>query len=105
MHFFRFQKEFSELPGFVMPESLCIWDFFLGFQSQTWPSASLLEIGVYHGKSAMMLALHCKREETVLLVDPSDFVEEARKVFTKFRAAKFEIINARSSDAKFWEWS
>jgi len=105
MHFLRFQKDFGELPGFIMPESLCIWDFLLELQSQTWPPASLLEIGVYHGKSAMMLALHAKSEETVLLVDPTEYVEEARKVFTKFRAAKFEVIKTRSSDAKCWALS
>jgi predicted O-methyltransferase YrrM len=105
MHFLRFKKDFDELPGYVMPESLCIWDFLLELQSQTWRPASLLEIGVYYGKSAMMLALHCKSEETLLLVDFSDFVEEARKVLTKFNAAKFEIIKTRSSDAKCWALS
>lgn len=105
MHFLRFQKDFDELPGYVIPESLCIWDFLLDLQSQTWQPASLLEIGVYYGKSAMMLALHCKSEEKLLLVDFSDFVEEARKVLTKFNAAKFEVIKTRSSDAKCWELS
>ena len=105
MHFFRYQADFDKLPGFMLPESFCIWDFLLGLQSQIWQPASLLEIGVYHGKSAMMLALHCKTEETVLLVDHSEYVEEARKVFTKFKAAKFEIIKSRSSDAKCWALS
>jgi predicted O-methyltransferase YrrM len=105
MQFLQFQQKFSELPGFIMPESLCIWDFFLEFQSRNWQPASLLEIGVYHGKSAMMLALHCKPEETVLLVDPSEYVEEARKILTNFKAAKFEIIKTPSSDAKVWALS
>lgn len=102
MHFARFQKEFSDVSGFVMPESVCVWDYFLQFQSQTWQPASLLEIGVYHGKSAIMLALHCKRGETVLLVDPTEHVEHARKLLTKFGSAKFEIIKARSSEPASW---
>lgn len=102
MHFLRFQKEFDHLPGFTAPESMCIWDFLLEFQSQTWQPASFLEIGVYYGHSAMMLALHCKSEETILLIDPSDYVEEAKKVLSGFRAAKFEIIKARSSDKQSW---
>jgi predicted O-methyltransferase YrrM len=105
MHFLRFQQDYDELPGFIMPQSLCIWDFLLELQSQTWQPASLLEIGVYYGKSAMMLALHCKTEETVLLVDPTEYIEEARKAFTKFEAARFEIIKTRSSDAECWALS
>jgi predicted O-methyltransferase YrrM len=102
MHFLRFQKEFNQIPGFTFAESMCIWDFLLEFQSQTWPPASLLEIGVYYGHSAMMLALHCRGEETLLLIDPSKYVEEARKVLTSFNAASFEIIKARSSDGQSW---
>jgi predicted O-methyltransferase YrrM len=102
MHFERFQKQFGHLPGYTIPQSMCIWDFLLEFQSRTWQPASLLEIGVYHGQSAMMLALHCKAEETILLIDPNDFVEEARKVLSKFAAAKFEILKVRSSDTRSW---
>jgi predicted O-methyltransferase YrrM len=102
MHFKRFQKEFSDLPGFTQPESMCIWDFLLELQSQTWPPASLLEIGVYYGQSAMMLALHCRSTETVLLVDPTDYVEEARKNLSRLGVAKFEIIKARSSESQSW---
>ena len=105
MHFLRFQKEFSSLPGFTIPESMMVWDFLLELQSQTWPPASMLEIGVYHGQSAMMLALHCKPEEMVLLVDPTDYVEEARKNLSRFKAAKFEIIKARSADGQSWALS
>ena len=102
MHYLRFQREFGHIPGFTWLESLCIWDFLLDFQAKSWPPASLLEIGVYYGHSAMMLALHCKGEETVLLIDPSDYVEEARKVLSTFNAAKFEIIKASSSDSQSW---
>jgi predicted O-methyltransferase YrrM len=103
MHFLRFQKEFNQIPGFTFAESMCIWDFLLEFQSQTWQPASLLEIGVYYGHSAMMLALHCKAEETILLIDPADHVEGARKNLAGFGTAKFEIIKARSSDGQSWE--
>ena len=50
----------------------------------------------------MMLALHCKSEETILLIDPKDYVEEARKILSRFAAAKFEIIKARSSESQSW---
>ena len=42
VHFKRFQKEFSNLPGFTQPESMWISTFILELQSQTWPPASLL---------------------------------------------------------------
>jgi predicted O-methyltransferase YrrM len=102
MHFLQFQREFNHIPGFTAPESMCIWDFLLEFQSRNWPPASLLEIGVYYGHSAVMLALHCKGAETLLLVDPSDYVDEARKVLTGFNALRFEIVKARSSDSQSW---
>jgi predicted O-methyltransferase YrrM len=85
-----------------MPESMCIWDFLLHLQSQTWGPASLLEIGVYYGRSAMMLALHCKQDEKLLLIDLSEFVEEARKTLTKFNTVKFEIIKEPSSGGQSW---
>ena len=104
MHFVRFQKEFANIPGYTMPESMCVWDFLLEFQSQTWKPASMLEIGVFYGQSAMMLALHCKPKEIILLIDPTDYVEEARKRLSGFGVAKFEIIKARSSAVRVGHW-
>ena len=102
MHFVRFQKEFANIPGYTMPESMSVWDFLLEFQSQTWEPAPMLEIGVFYGQSAMMLALHCKPKETILLIDPTDYVEEARKRLSSFGTSKFEIIKARSSAGQSW---
>ena len=35
MYFERFQKDSAEVPGFVMPESIAVWDFFLAEQRRT----------------------------------------------------------------------
>lgn len=102
MFFSHYQKDFADLPGFVMLESLAVWDFFLGFQSETWKPGSLLEIGVYYGKSAMMLALHRKHGETIFLIDPADCVQSVRELLVKHNMSDYSIIQARSSENESW---
>jgi predicted O-methyltransferase YrrM len=102
MHFERFQKDSAEVPGFVMPESIAVWDFFLAEQRGERVAGALLEIGVYYGKSAIMLAMQARREEELVLVDPTHFVDQAAITIQKFKSENVPIIKDKSSSHACW---
>ncbi|HEY0790884.1 MAG TPA: class I SAM-dependent methyltransferase [Chthoniobacterales bacterium] len=98
MQYKKFAARYLSIPGFSWPESFAIWDFFLSEQSQAGVAGNLLEIGVYYGQSALLLAYHAKVSEHLVLVDPTDFVETARKNVEAAKAENVRIIKARSDD-------
>jgi predicted O-methyltransferase YrrM len=102
MYFELFQKESAEVPGFVMPESIALWDFFLSEQRRAHVTGDLLEIGVYHGKSAMMLAMQARPEEELILIDWGKFVEHAAVLVRKFKPSNVRIIKEDSSSKACW---
>jgi len=102
MYFERFQAESADVPGFVLPESIAIWDFFLNEQERKQVTGPLLEIGVYCGKSAIMLAMHARPEDELVLVDFSDFVDQAAVNIHKFKNERVRIIKAESSSSACW---
>jgi predicted O-methyltransferase YrrM len=59
--------------GYMMPEAMAVWDTLLEFQKTNKISGGILEIGVFEGKSALLLGLHCAKDEPLVLVDPYDF--------------------------------
>src|SRR6267154_2388847 len=65
----RFLQLFDNTPGWFYHESAGIWDTLLSYQEATNNVGNMLEIGVYQGKSAGMLALHRRGEESCVLVD------------------------------------
>src|SRR5258708_13460081 len=97
MYFERFQKDSAEVPGFVMPESIAVWDFFLAEQQGERVAGALLEIGVYYGKSAIMLAMQARPEEELVLVDPTDFVDQAAITIGNFKSENVRLIKKKSS--------
>jgi hypothetical protein len=58
------------LPGWFFQRSSAIWDCLLTHQDEMKIGGNLLEIGVYRGKSALLSAMHARREEICLFVDP-----------------------------------
>jgi predicted O-methyltransferase YrrM len=102
MYFERFQKESAEVPGFVLPESIAIWDFFLTEQQRERVTGALLEIGVYYGKSAIMLAMQARPKEELLLVEPSDVVDQAAITIRKFKIENVRIIKKKSTSVACW---
>ena len=102
MQFARYQRDFSDIPGFVIPESMAIWDFFLSKQREDGKTGSLMEIGVYRGKSALMLAMHARPEELLFLIDPSRFVDEAEITLRRVKSENLQIIRAKSSASVSW---
>jgi predicted O-methyltransferase YrrM len=62
----------DQVEGFMQPEAMAMWDALLDFQEISQITGGILEIGVYHGKSATLLGLHCAKQEPLLLVDLQD---------------------------------
>lgn len=61
--------------GWFNNESSAIWDILLDFQSKNNISGNIGEIGVWHGKSALLSAMHQKADEGLLLIDPRPMIE------------------------------
>jgi predicted O-methyltransferase YrrM len=66
----------APVPGYMMPESMAVWDTLLEFQETNKISGGIMEIGVFHGKSAVLLGLHCAKDEPLVLIDLNDFGAE-----------------------------
>lgn len=67
--FQRFLERTEKVAGWFYPQSAAIWDGFLEHQTRLGVLGDLLEIGVWEGKSAGMMALHARSGECCLLVD------------------------------------
>jgi predicted O-methyltransferase YrrM len=67
--FEKYMEHFSDLPGWFDSPAIAIWDVLLTCQTQRGLTGNLLEIGVWKGKSAALMALHCEADETCILVD------------------------------------
>lgn len=65
----------KDTEGWFGKESSAIWDILLEFQSKNNISGNIGEIGVWHGKSALLGAMHQKADEGLLLIDPRPMVE------------------------------
>jgi predicted O-methyltransferase YrrM len=80
----RYTREFSWVEGWFRAEAIATWDILLTLQGAQGHRGNLLEIGVLKGKSAALLALHARADETCVFVDPTlrkmatDVVESIR---------------------------
>lgn len=72
----RWQDLTRSVEGWFFPEAAATWDVLLDLQG-TRLCGALGEIGVYHGKSAALLALHLRENEQLYLVDTADRPEIA----------------------------
>jgi predicted O-methyltransferase YrrM len=68
--FENYKEQSQSLKGWFNPESQAIWDCLLGWQESKKIAGNMMEIGVYHGKSALLMAHHASENETCLYVDP-----------------------------------
>jgi hypothetical protein len=57
------------IPGYFITEAAGAWDAFLDFQETSAIPGNLVEIGVWKGKSASLLALHLRAEDKLVLID------------------------------------
>jgi len=65
-----YMKYYSNLQGWFQLPAIATWDALLNYQDQDHITGNLMEIGVWKGKSATLMALHCKPEEQCVFVDP-----------------------------------
>lgn len=65
----RYRGEYGHIDGWFSPNAAALWDSLLTYQTRSGIGAHFMEIGVYKGKSAALLALHGTSEATAVWVD------------------------------------
>jgi hypothetical protein len=76
----RYRAQFGSIPGHFFDGAIATWDFFLGAQASMKLAGNALEIGVLHGKSALLLACHMRRGERLILNDISPVEETVARI-------------------------
>ena len=80
MNFFgQYMKHFSHIEGWFQVPAIVTWDCLLDYQEGEKIAGNLLELGVWKGKAAALLALHCRPGERCLFVDPSPLLMQAKE--------------------------
>jgi len=65
----------SGIEGMLSPFSMALLDCVLSFQEENRITGNIVELGVFRGKSAAILAGHIQAPERLVLVDPVDQVD------------------------------
>lgn len=85
------------VPGWFFDEDIALFDFFLAQQTKDNLAGDLLELGVYYGKSAIVMGSHVKQGERLTVVDlferPADTdanVAENDRTYSGLTRAAFE---------------
>jgi len=97
--FHRYTAATGAVAGWFDEGSMAIWDALLSFQERESIRGDLFEIGVFHGKSAALLGLHARPDETCLLCDRYPQEETIRANLGRFGLdprAGVELIEADS---------
>ena len=80
------RREFDRAEGWCSDISAPVWDSMLVHQRETGVRGDVLEIGVYRGKSALLLAGHVDPQaERLFLVDPRMDEAEVRRTLERAR--------------------
>jgi predicted O-methyltransferase YrrM len=66
----RYRAEYERLNGWLRTEAAATWSCLFTFQEERGIHGDLMEIGIFKGKSAALIALHARAQEKVVLVDP-----------------------------------
>jgi hypothetical protein len=83
-HFDRYMQHFSEVEGWFQTPAIAIWDSLLSYQHERKISGNMLEIGVWKGKSAALVALHCQSDDACVFVDAMP-LDEAKATISRVR--------------------
>jgi hypothetical protein len=103
----------TTLPGWFFRRSSAIWDCLLSYQDGAKIGGHFLEVGVWRGKSALLSAMHAKRGELCLFVDPAlhcrteaalQAATEARCVFMREASVALHRSALMSSHARTFRW-
>lgn len=65
----RFKRVSHDIEGWFTDAASCASDAMLRFQSEIGVQGDLFEIGAWHGKSASLWLVHCRKTETVHIID------------------------------------
>jgi predicted O-methyltransferase YrrM len=68
--FQRYRTEFGWIGGWFKEKATASWDCLLALQTALAVRGNLMEIGVSRGKSAALMVLHARSEDTCVFVDP-----------------------------------
>lgn len=95
--FEHWAKLATAIEGFFLHEAAAIWDVLLELQERSGITGALGEIGVWRGKSALLLALHATREERLYLADICD-LRDVRTLLERFvTPGQIRVLEGRSS--------
>lgn len=100
----QYREKFAKLPGYMSETSVAIWDALLGFQTESEVEGSLLEIGVFRGRSAGMLALHAD-SDPVILVDPDECLTETVALLERETGVSSESLPYPSQAEEVSSWA
>lgn len=87
----------QQIPGWFLDEAAAIWDIFLSYQNMTGVSGHLMEVGVYKGKSALLMAMHAQPRDEVVLVD-IDSLSDAKAILSNLQNTDIHYLEMESFD-------
>lgn len=94
----------QDVKGFFLPAAATAFNLLLEYQKESSIGGNLLEIGVWHGKSASLLAMHTEADETFFMVDAiaRTLEPEIRATFDKVGLSlddnRFRLVECYSRD-------
>jgi predicted O-methyltransferase YrrM len=87
----------QQIPGWFLDEAAALWDIFLSYQNMAGVRGHLMEVGVYKGKSALLMAMHAMPEDEVVLVD-IDSLKDARAILSNLQDTNIHYLEMESFD-------
>jgi hypothetical protein len=81
----QYARGCAEIPGFFYPADFMLFDFVLGHQLESEVAGDLLEIGVYRGKSAILMGFGLRPDERLIACDLFDNVMSHEDLGIKHR--------------------
>jgi hypothetical protein len=92
----QYVRGYAQVPGFFYPADFMLFDFMLGHQLDSGVAGDMLEIGVYRGKSAILMGCGLRPGERLIACDLFDKVTshedisiEHRKIYGGLDVAEF----------------
>lgn len=102
--FRRYRRAQRRIPGWFEPGAAAVWDCLLEYQAAAKIRGDGLEIGVWHGRSAALLAMHADPErERVLLLDKHPSRRKVSKALRRVGrelGAGVELLGADSREVE-----